>query len=71
MLPEEKAFRKWYRVAYPDEVPAIRRDFKRLCADLIRAVREDDARVAESPNGVCDGTCVCAKEIAAAIRARK
>ena len=47
MLPEEKAFRKWYRVAYTDEVPAIRRDFKRLCTDLIRAAEEAAARAAE------------------------
>ena len=75
MLKEEKGLRKFYSVAYPSEAAEIKRDFKQMLTALIRAVREDCAKVAEETSEKENlrraGFGCSIEKIAAAIRGRK
>jgi hypothetical protein len=73
MLKEERELRKYLRESvtddYPDEFINIRREWGKLITLLVRAVREDCAKVAEEIKH--EYGCAAPDKIAAAIRGKK
>lgn len=67
MLPEVAELRQWIRAACKAEGISDRYVLA-LASRAVRAVREDDARVARGKNDACGE---CAEDCAALIRARR